>query len=132
MNQKRFYWESRIANVVAEIEKFKLEEHMLQQEEERRKGNSNTAFMLSKEELDELKTTHATTNSVALNSKLDAAKKELDGVLFALEIMNAPHIKRIEDEYLLPPSPGLKDFQVGVKLELILVHISKMTFESKY
>lgn len=113
MHQKRSYWESRIGNVVAEIEKFKLDEYILKQAEEGRKGRANTEFMLSNEELDELRTHHATTNLVALKSKLEAAKKELDVVHGTLENLNASHTKRIEDQYLLPPAPGTKDFQVS-------------------
>ena len=111
-NEIRLYWESRIEIVVGEIEKFKLDELILKNVEERKQGKQNTNFVLSYEELEEIKANHATTNMVQLNSKLDSAKKELDYVLEKLESFNAPFAKSIEDQYILPPSPGTKDFKV--------------------
>ena len=106
-NEKRVYWETRIAAVVADIEKFKLDEHIIEKAETNKSEN-----MLSKEELAELKVNHASTNMVQLNSKLNSAKKELDEVLESLEALNDPNIKKIQDQFLLPPSAGVKDFKV--------------------
>ena len=51
-----------------------------------------------------------------LNSKLNSAKKELDEVINSLEILNDPNIEKIQDRYILPPSPGAKDFKVIIKI----------------
>ena len=61
------YWEARIAAVVADIEKFKLDEHIIEKAEA-----NKSQSMLSKEELAELKANHASTNMVQLNSKLNS------------------------------------------------------------
>ena len=106
----RVYWEARIAAVVADIEKFKLDEHIIEKAEK-----NKSESLLSKEELAELKANHASTNMVQLNSKLNSAKKELDEVLESLEALNDPDIKKIQDQFLLPPSPGAKDFKVILK-----------------
>ena len=80
--EKRQYWESRIGSVVAEIEKFKLDEHILQQAEESLAGKSKTELILSYDEVEQLRKNHNTTNIVALNSKMyycfDDDNKELD------------------------------------------------------
>ena len=112
--EKRQYWESRIGSVVAEIEKFKLDEHILQQAEESLGGKSKTELILSYDEVEQLRKNHNTTNMVALNSKLEAAKSELDQILSELELLEAPIINRIEDQYILPPTPGAKDFKVRI------------------
>jgi len=112
--EKRQYWESRIGSVVAEIEKFKLDEHILKQAEESLAGKSKTELILSYDEVEQLRKNHNTTNMVALNSKLEAAKSELDQILSELELLEAPIINRIEDQYILPPTPGAKDFKVSV------------------
>ena len=106
-NEKRVYWEAKIAGVVSEIEKFKLDEHIINKAEANKSED-----LMSKEELEVLKVNHAATNMVQLNSRLNSAKKELDEVMESLESLNDPNIKRIEDQYLLPPSPGSKDFKV--------------------
>merc|ERR1712241_428024 len=118
-NEKRAYWESRIDIIVTEIEKFKLDEHIIQKAEAINTSNSditgaNEINILSKSELGELKANHATTNMAQLNSKLNSAKKELDEVINSLEILNDPNIEKIQDRYILPPSPGAKDFKVTV------------------
>ena len=112
--EKRQYWESRIGSVVAEIEKFKLDEHILKQAEESLAGKSKTELILSYDEVEQLRKNHNTTNMVALNSKLEAAKSELDQILSELELLEAPIINRIEDQYILPPTPGAKDFKVRI------------------
>jgi len=108
-NEKRVYWEAKIAGVVSEIEKFKLDEHIIKKAEANKSED-----LMSKEELEVLKVNHAATNMVQLNSRLNSAKKELDDVMESLEALNDPNIKRIEDQYLLPPSPGSKDFKIVV------------------
>ena len=70
-NEKRVYWESKIATAVEEIEKFKLDEHILQ-----KAVAKDSDVILSFEELQELRENHATTNMVQLNSKLNSAKNE--------------------------------------------------------
>ena len=112
--EKRQYWESRIGSVVAEIEKFKLDEHILKQAEESLAGKSKTELILSYDEVEQLRKNHNMTNMVALNSKLEAAKSELDQILSELELLEAPIINRIEDQYILPPTPGAKDFKVRI------------------
>jgi len=112
--EKREYWESRIASFVAEIEKFKLEEHIIMKSIEKKEGKSTYEVMLSNEEFEELMTKHKATNMVALNSKLNSAKNELEEVLGELETLNAPVAERIEDLYILPPTPSSKDFKAIV------------------
>ena len=53
-NEKRVYWESKIATAVEEIEKFKLNEHILQKAE-----SKDSDVILSFEELQELRENHA-------------------------------------------------------------------------
>ena len=96
---------------MSEIEKFKLDEHIIQKAEA-----SNSDNILSKAELGELKANHATTNMTQLNSKLNSAKKELDEVINSLEMLNDPNIEKLQDKYILPPSPGAKDFKVIMKI----------------
>ena len=117
--EKREYWETRIASVISEIEKFKLDEYILKNAEDRKKGKSSTKFVLSNEEFEALKKKHTATNMVALNSKLNAAKNELEEVLGELKSLNAPVTERIEDQYILPPSPGSKDFKVSNTIRMI-------------
>ena len=105
--KKRVYWEAKIATAVEEIEKFKLDEHLLQKAE-----GKDSDVILSFEELHELRENHATTNMVQLNSKLNSAKKELDEVLETLEALNDPNLQKIQDQFILPPSPRAKDFKV--------------------
>ena len=106
---------------MTEIEKFKLDEHIIQKAEAINTSNTditgaNEINILSKSELGELKANHATTNMAQLNSKLNSAKKELDEVINSLEILNDPNIEKIQDRYILPPSPGAKDFKVIIKI----------------
>ena len=105
--------------MVAEIEKFKLDEYILKKADDRKEGKSSTEFMLSNEEFEALKKKHTATNMVALNSKLKTAKNELEEVLGELESLNAPVAKRIEDQYILPPTPGTKDFKVSKTIRII-------------
>ena len=117
-NEKREYWETRIASVIAEIEKFKLDEYILKNAEDRKESKPSIEFMLSNEEFEILKKKQTATNMVALKSKLNAAKNELEEVLGELETLNAPVTERIEDQYILPPSPGSKDFKVCNKIRM--------------
>ena len=110
-NEKRVYWEAKIAAAVEEIEKFKLDEHILQ-----KAVAKDSDVILSFEELQELRENHATTNMVQLNSKLNSAKKELDEVLENLEALNDPNLQKIQDQFILPPSPRAKDFKVDLDI----------------
>ena len=113
LHKKRSYWESRMTEVMSEIEQFKLDEYILQQAEEHYNGNSNSEMILTPEELNQLRVHHATTNLVALNSKLAAVVSELDTVHIGLDELNVQDTERVEDLYLLPPAPGSRQFQVN-------------------
>ena len=107
--------------MTAEIEKYKLDEYILKNAEDRRASKSNAKFTLTNEEFEALKKKHTATNMVALNSKLNATKNELDEVLGELESLNANVAERMEDQYILPPSPGSKDFKVSITKRMISV-----------
>ena len=104
-----------MVTVMSEIEQFKLDDHILRQAEAQLNGKNDSGIMLLPEELHQLKSHHATTNLVALNTKLAAIANELDTVHIRLDTLNIPDTERPEDLYVLPPGHGRREFQVNTK-----------------
>ena len=113
-----------MASVMSEIEQFKFDEYILQQAEEQYNRKCNSEIMLTPVELQQLKVHHATTNLVALNSKLAAVVNELDTVHIGLDKLNVQEAERVEDLYVLPPAPGSRQFQVNPKSHQYLINLA--------